>query len=120
MQVVVLLEPRWQLCHDDLCIGEIAKSHLFSFEGSHKALGHTVGLQTFNGRGHGLNIQTLGKISDLSGGVARAVIGKNSIVLGTAQICSKRCSIAVTSMSLSRIASIPRVVATQLIASWSQ
>jgi len=76
MQAVVMLEPRWQLRQDRLCIGEIVKGHVVSFKGFHKALGHTVGLLTFNGRGHGFNVQTLGKISDLFGSVVRAVIGQ--------------------------------------------
>ena len=76
MQAVVMLKPRWQLRQDRLCIGEIAKGHVVSFKGFHKPLSHAVGLWTFNGRGHGLNVQTLGKIYDLFGGVARAVIGQ--------------------------------------------
>jgi len=76
MQAVVMLKPRWQLRQDRLCISEIAKGHIVSFKGFYKALSHAVGLRTFNGRGHRLNVQTLGKISDLFGGVARAVIGQ--------------------------------------------
>jgi len=54
MQAVVMLEPRRQLRQDRLCIGKIAKGHIVSFKGFHKAISHAAGLRTYNtGMRHG-------------------------------------------------------------------
>ena len=54
IQTVVKLKLDWQLRQDGFRVGQISKGDVVSLQSCDKALGHTVELPAFNGRGHGL------------------------------------------------------------------
>jgi len=89
MQTVVMLKPLRQLFQRGLGICQVSKGDTVSLKGFDKALGHSIGLRTFNERSHGLEIHFSSMFTNPFVRVARSVVGQELNLPGRSKHTSK-------------------------------
>jgi len=74
MDLVEVLECRWQLGQDSACIAEVHTTDVVALEGVGEALGHAVALWTAQRRSERREPQGSGDTSNFMGNVGAAVV----------------------------------------------